>query len=88
MRSVFGYGSDEIGKSTDWCHNHIHPEDRRRVVGSMIDAVENGDVVWEGQFRYRKADGRYVDVLDRGSIIRDAEGKALRFVGMMQDITR
>ncbi len=38
-------------------------------------------------FRYLAADGAYLDVFDRGSIIRYADGKALRFVGVMQDVT-
>lgn len=87
MHSVFGYAADQIGETTTWYHEHIHPDDRKRIVASMNDAVAHGDVVWDGQFRYRRADGSYIDVLDRGSIIRDAEGKALRFVGIMQDIS-
>lgn len=87
MRSVFGYGPDQIGPGTQWCHDHIHPDDRARVVASMHDAVANGDVVWEGQFRYRRADNSYANVLDRGAIIRDSDGRALRFLGIMQDIS-
>jgi PAS domain S-box-containing protein len=88
MRSVFGYAPDQIGPRTEWCHAHIHPEDRERVVDSMTSAVRDGDVTWEGEFRYRKADGQYLDVLDRGSILRGSSGEALRFVGVMQDITK
>ena len=88
MRSVFGYAPDQIGPRMEWRHAHIHPEDRDRVVDSMTTAIRNGDVTWEGEFRYRKADGHYLDVLDRGSILRSASGEALRFVGVMQDITK
>jgi two-component sensor histidine kinase len=53
----------------------------------MMDAVQHGDVIWQGEFRYRRADGSYADVLDRGSILRDPAGKPLRFVGIMQDVS-
>jgi PAS domain S-box-containing protein len=87
LSALFGYGPDQIGENTEWCHEHIHPEDRERVVGSMTAAVQNGDATWEGEFRYRKADGAYLDVYDRGSIVRDAAGKAVRFSGVMQDFS-
>ena len=87
MQSTFGYGPDQIGESTTWCHDHIHPEDRERVVASMGDAVGDGSAIWEAEFRYLASDGRYLDVYDRGAIVRDADGKAVRFVGIMQDVT-
>jgi len=87
MTSTFGYGVDQIGNSTAWCHDHIHPDDRERVVAGMTDAVQSGSPTWEDDFRYRRADGSYVEVYDRGAIIRDVDGTAQRFVGVMQDVT-
>jgi PAS domain-containing protein len=28
MQSTFGYRPEQVGPSTKWCHEHIHPEDR------------------------------------------------------------
>jgi two-component sensor histidine kinase len=53
----------------------------------MAEAVRHGDVTWSSEFRYRRADDSYVEVLDRGSILRDPAGKALRFVGVMRDVS-
>jgi len=87
MTSTFGYGPDQIGDTTGWCHDHIHPDDRERVVAGMAEAVQSGAPTWEDDFRYRRADGSYVEVYDRGAIIRDVDGTAQRFVGVMQDVT-
>lgn len=87
IHALFGYGIEEVSDTTEWCHDHIHPEDRQRVIQSMTNAVESGAVNWEEEFRYRKADGEYLSVLDRGAIIRAPDGKAVRFVGVMQDVT-
>lgn len=87
LYSLFGYEPQQVGDSTKWCHEHIHPDDRQRIVNGMMDAVQAGDVMWQGEFRYRKADGSYAHVLDRGSILRDSGGKPLRFVGIMQDVS-
>lgn len=86
MTSTFGYGADQIGDTTAWCYDHIHPDDRERVVAGMSEAVRSDATTWEDDFRYRRADGTYVEVYDRGAIIRDIDGTPLRFVGVMQDV--
>ena len=87
MLSTFGYGPEQVGDTTSWCHAHIHPDDRERVVKGMEEAVRSGAPTWEDDFRYRTANGSYLDVYDRGTIIRDGDGNAQRFVGVMQDVT-
>jgi len=87
MQRLFGYGTDQIEESTVWGHDRIHPEDRARVTKGMSEAVADGSTFWEDEFRYRAADGSYITVLDRGSIIRNASGAAVRFVGVTQDIS-
>lgn len=87
MTSTFGYGLEEVGESTQWRHEHIHPDDRQGVAGSMSAAIAEGASTWEREFRYLSARGDYVDVHDRGAIIRGPSGEALRFVGVMQDVT-
>jgi PAS domain S-box-containing protein len=87
MLTVFGYGRDEVGPDTAWCHDHIHPDDRARVVLGMQTACADGAELWRDHFRYRKADGSYAHVADRGIIVRDDAGVAVRFLGIMQDVS-
>lgn len=87
MTSTLGYDPDQIGESTRWRDERIHPDDRKRIVEGMRAAIEDGLANWEGEFRYLDAAGRYRDVLDRGAILTDVNGKAFRFVGVMQDVT-
>lgn len=73
--------------SATWWEEQVHPEDRDRVL-SGIDAVIGGNGVrWSDEYRFRRADGCYVAVFDRGFVIRDDAGKATRLVGAMQDIS-
>lgn len=87
MFSVFGYGPEQVGPDTAWCHEHIHPEDRTRIAESMRIACDDGETLSEAEFRYRKADESYIQVADRGIITRDASGQAVRFMGAMRDIS-
>jgi PAS domain S-box-containing protein len=87
MQSVFGYSAEIVGPDTTWCHEHIHPEDRRRVAQGMEIACQTGGTYWQDEFRYRRADGTYAHVEDRGMVMRDGDGKATRMVGAMHDIS-
>jgi hypothetical protein len=50
--------------------------------------VQNtSNIHWHDEYRFRKADGTYSDVLDRGYVLRDNKGEAIRMIGAMLDIT-
>lgn len=66
---------------------HIHPDDVARVVEVHDTLVYGSNNQWSAEYRYRKADGSYAVVLDRGSMIRDPDGKPIRMIGSMIDLT-
>jgi signal transduction histidine kinase len=43
--------------------------------------------MWVEEYRVRRQDGAYLNVLDRGLIVRTPEGHPLRVVGSMMDVT-
>lgn len=64
-------------------------EDRERIGKSVKRAISNPKVnKWSEPYRFKKSDGSFAWVIDRGSIIRDSKGKAVRMVGSVQDVTR
>lgn len=73
--------------SIDWWEEHIHPEDRERVVNGLHAALEGGEDHWTDEYRFLRGDGAYMLVRARGYVARDAVGRALRMVGAFQDIT-
>ncbi len=85
-RSVFGAGVDESTDLNGWLAR-IDPLDRKRVLASLHAALEGSDARWTQEYRYRDASGELRDMLDRGQIIRNAHGVAVRAVGAMMDIT-
>jgi diguanylate cyclase (GGDEF)-like protein/PAS domain S-box-containing protein len=42
---------------------------------------------WEEEYRFRRGDGSYADVVDRGIFARDPAGRATRMVGGMLDVS-
>ena len=66
----------------------IHPDDRDRASGGLERLLASGAGDWHASYRMRCADGSYADVEDRGLVLRDVAGKAIRAVGGMLDVTR
>jgi PAS domain S-box-containing protein len=85
--TLFGYARDQVGPDADWWIAQIHPDDRDRVATSIHRVIEGTGQFWSDEYRYRRADGSYADILDRGYVLRDADGKPVRMIGAMQDIT-
>lgn len=63
----------------------IHDEDRARVVAQTQAALARRDHGWSCYYRYRQLHGVYMSVLERGYIVRDADGQPLRVVAVMLD---
>jgi len=84
----FGYTVDENETPIkDWTKN-IHPDDRDQVFQSIQEAIDKpNQSKWRADYRFRKNDGTYANVIDRGVVIRDDTGKATRMVGAVIDIT-
>lgn len=84
---VFG-GSRPPGRTTiGWWEERIHSEERGQVSGSLQRAIDSGQERWSASYRFRREDGSYADILDRGFVIRDGDGRAVRAVGAMADLT-
>ena len=77
----------ETGSSTQWWVERIHPEDVERVTTSQARALGGRDDSWAAEYRLRRADGSWADILDRAVIARNQSGQAVRVVGAMLDIT-
>lgn len=87
VRTLFGYATEEVGASGAWWKAHIHPDDRERVKASIHAVIEEGGEHWSEEYRFLRADGSYATILDRGYVLRDESGKAVRMIGAMLDIT-
>jgi two-component system sensor histidine kinase UhpB len=87
VKQLFGYRDAEVGNTTDWRIEKIHPDDRQRVVSKIHHHIDKGIVKWQDEYRFAKADGTYKFVLDRGFILLNNDHKPYRMIGAMMDIT-
>ena len=84
---LFGHAPETIKPTIESWTDFIHPEDKPRIERDVREVLEGGAMQWSDEYRFRRADGTYAHVFDRGYVVRDAEGRAQRAIGAMMDIT-
>jgi two-component system, NarL family, sensor histidine kinase UhpB len=87
MGKLFGYRQEDVSSKFEWWFERVHPEDRDRVTTSIQKVAEANGQHWSGEYRFRRQDGSYATVLDRGYIVRDSSGKPARLVGGLSDVS-
>jgi PAS domain S-box-containing protein len=83
----FGYAPDETGVSRQWWQEHVHPQDRPEVLAALEQVLQNHQDRWSARYRFQRKDGTYAWVMARARVLRDEQGKAVRLVGSMMDLT-
>ncbi|HEX5431223.1 MAG TPA: PAS domain-containing protein, partial [Bryobacteraceae bacterium] len=81
------FGEPPQSGAFDWWLEKIHPDDRQRVSEGFLAALNSDAKEWKAEYRFRKADGEWAQMLDRACFARAADGKAVRVVGSNLDIT-
>jgi PAS domain S-box-containing protein len=71
--------------SYEWWHGSLHPEERERVLATVIKGMARGG--HSMQYRLRHKDGTYRWVEDHSRVVRDTAGQPVELVGLWTDIT-
>ena len=88
IQGVFGYKKEDIGKTSKWWFDRIHPEDSIKMSIKLYSFIEQKTEKWQDEYRFKCADGTYKYVFDRGFLVKDDEGNAIRMIGAIQDVTK
>jgi two-component system CheB/CheR fusion protein len=67
---------------------HIHPDDREHVEDALANVLKGTVKEYNIGFRYKKNNGEYAHVLDRGMLLTNEQGMPYRMIGAMVDVTR
>jgi PAS domain S-box-containing protein len=86
MFELYGISQDSFTATVDSWMNGLHPDDKDRAVAECQDALE-GKKAFDTVFRVIHPDGTVVYIKADGIVIRNAEGKAVRMIGINRDIT-
>lgn len=87
QKELFGYPSHVVNKREFWAEK-IHPDDFSSEKRKLLHAINDPEQKYiKTGYRFRRADGSYAQVVDKGYIIRDSTGKATRLIGATSDIS-
>jgi PAS domain S-box-containing protein len=88
IQGIFGYKKEDVGKTSSWWFDRIHPEDSLKMSVRLYSFLEQKTERWQDEYRFKCADGSYKYVFDRGFLVKDTDGKAIRMIGAIQDVTK
>src|SRR5437016_2987885 len=88
LERLLGYdpSTTECNDIGFWQKN-LHPADRARIASSIRDTFVSSSDHWSGEYRFRRVDGDYINVLERALILRAHDGTAQRLIGSLMDVT-
>jgi PAS domain S-box-containing protein len=87
IEPMFGFATGEFDATYEGFLECVHPEDRQYVVDSVSACIEQGEE-YAIEHRIVWPDGAVRWVAETGDVIRDKDGKAIRMLGIVQDITK
>lgn len=87
LKTCFGHHPDQVERDSSSWTNRIHPDDAEEVLAGIHAVIDSRDEAWQATYRFRRSDGSYAHVVDRGFVIRDQDGRPLQMIGGMSDIS-
>lgn len=86
MCELYGVDSDAGPAGIDEWKNRLHPDDRDMVAGAL-EAALRGEREYALEHRVLHPDGTLKHIKVNGMVMRDADGQAVRMIGLNQDIS-
>jgi PAS domain S-box-containing protein len=83
---ILGYTEQEIGHDTNSWMSRVHPDDLDCVLAEVERAAQERRL-YDLEYRFRRRDGGYRWMHDRGVLFLNPEGTLERIVGVFRDIT-
>ena len=87
ITAILGYLPNEIRLAGDDWEGLLHPEEAERVCTSYAAALASGAIIWREEYRIRRKDGSYAWVLHRARLEHSSDGRVIRKIGAMLDVT-
>ncbi|AFZ04352.1 PAS domain-containing protein [Calothrix sp. PCC 6303] len=87
VKTQFGYSPRSSKTDHHWWSDRLHPEEREIVLANLKKVIDGGEQSWSSEYRFRNDSHQYSHIFDRGFVVRNQDGQAVRMIGAMMDIT-
>lgn len=82
-----GFTQEEFGNTQQAWRNRLIPEVREKIYGDVLRFIAEGDGAYEKSYRMLHRDNSHRWIRSRGCIIKNSQGKPVRFIGIARDVT-
>ncbi len=86
VKRMTGYSYRAFVRDPDFWLEHVHPDDRERVLNEIPKVFSDGYYEYEYRFKHKK--GQYIWVHDEMRCICDSKGKPVEIVGYWTNVSR
>ena len=83
---LLGYAPGEFPHTREAWIGILHPEDRDRVLKAVGNHLSDG-TIYDIEYRVQHKEGGWRDWVAKGTVVKDASGKPLRWIGAVTDTT-
>jgi PAS domain S-box-containing protein len=66
---------------------HIHPDDFFKITTALEVSFKAKQQLWNQEYRFKRSNGDFAFIIDRGFISYNREGKPIRMIGAFTDIS-
>ncbi|WP_197064952.1 hybrid sensor histidine kinase/response regulator [Leptolyngbya sp. KIOST-1] len=87
LHDLVGFEASEAASTPQWWCDRLHPDDLARLQPELEALFTSTSEHYESEYRVRHRDGHWVDVWERGYLVRNAQGEVVRIVGSTVDIS-
>jgi PAS domain S-box-containing protein len=84
---LLGVAPAPLQAALAWWRHRVHPEDREGVTRALHEAFHSGAPDVNCEYRIRRRNGSWIVVEDRACLMRDSEGRVVRVLGAMRDVS-
>jgi PAS domain S-box-containing protein len=87
FKTLFGFEFNNPKENYTQWENSIHPDDFDRATNAVNEVLSSGENTWSQEYRFKRSNGEYAFVLDKGIVLRNENGAPIRIIGAIQDVT-
>lgn len=85
VKRMTGYETRKFVENSNFWMDHVHPEDRERILNKLPHILEQESCIYE--YRFLHKDGNYRWMRDDMKLIKDGSGNPVEIIGYWIDIT-
>ncbi len=87
ITTVFGYPPETVADNKNIWSDQVHPDEREKIIRKFQETL-NGDAdIWEAEYRVLTHNKQEKYVKEKGFILRNSHGEAVRVIGSIIDLT-